>query len=136
MYRGVAQFGRALGSGPRGLEFKSPHSDQIGTSVTRSDFLFHKKSVTRFTVPPLRKKSRCAYAVRLQARSQRLTVATNFLRFLCTFRKLQHQCPLSMHSHVCSLRSFRSSFQKCGFWRFFRRIRTCSKHQAFFRDWA
>ena len=27
-YRGVAQFGRALGSGPRGRTFKSCHSDQ------------------------------------------------------------------------------------------------------------
>ena len=26
--RGVAQFGRALGSGPRGRRFKSSHSDQ------------------------------------------------------------------------------------------------------------
>ncbi len=26
-YRGVAKFGIALGSGPRGLGFKSPHSD-------------------------------------------------------------------------------------------------------------
>lgn len=26
-YRGVAQFGRALGSGPRGRVFESPHSD-------------------------------------------------------------------------------------------------------------
>ena len=29
IYRGVAQFGSALGSGPRGQEFESPHSDQI-----------------------------------------------------------------------------------------------------------
>ena len=28
IYRGVAQFGRALGSGPRGRVFKSHHSDQ------------------------------------------------------------------------------------------------------------
>ena len=27
-YPGVAQFGRALGLGPRGLEFESPRSDQ------------------------------------------------------------------------------------------------------------
>ena len=27
-YRGVAKFGIALGSGPRGLGFESPHSDQ------------------------------------------------------------------------------------------------------------
>ena len=27
-FRGVAQFGRALGSGPRGRVFESPHSDQ------------------------------------------------------------------------------------------------------------
>ena len=28
-YRGVAQLGRALGSGPRGRVFESPHSDHI-----------------------------------------------------------------------------------------------------------
>ena len=28
LFRGVAQFGSALGSGPRGREFESPHSDQ------------------------------------------------------------------------------------------------------------
>ena len=28
LVRGVAQFGSALGSGPRGREFKSRHSDQ------------------------------------------------------------------------------------------------------------
>ena len=27
IYRGVAQFGRVLGSGPRGRRFKSSHSD-------------------------------------------------------------------------------------------------------------
>ena len=27
VFRGVAQFGRALGSGPRGRVFESPHSD-------------------------------------------------------------------------------------------------------------
>ena len=31
-YRGVAQFGSALGSGPRGRWFKSSHLDQSGTS--------------------------------------------------------------------------------------------------------
>lgn len=28
--RGVAQFGRVLGSGPRGRRFKSSHSDHVG----------------------------------------------------------------------------------------------------------
>ena len=31
--RGVAQFGSALGSGPRGREFESRHSDQINRMV-------------------------------------------------------------------------------------------------------
>lgn len=31
--RGVAQFGRALGSGPRGRKFKSSHSDQKSTAI-------------------------------------------------------------------------------------------------------
>lgn len=44
--RGVAQFGRVLGSGPRGRRFKSSHSDHIRIIRTlsewerRSDFLF------------------------------------------------------------------------------------------------
>jgi hypothetical protein len=34
IYRGVAKFGIALGSGPRGLGFKSPHSDHnVGISM-------------------------------------------------------------------------------------------------------
>ena len=52
----------------------------VGTSYARSDFLFHKKSVTRSTVPPLSQKVTLGSPVRLQAPSQRLAVATNFLR--------------------------------------------------------
>ena len=33
IYRGVAQFGRVLGSGPRGRRFKSSHSDQQKTKA-------------------------------------------------------------------------------------------------------
>ena len=32
-FRGVAQLGRALGSGPRGRVFESPHSDQKSTVI-------------------------------------------------------------------------------------------------------
>ena len=38
-YRGVAKFGIALGSGPRGLGFESRHSDQIRKSTRWVDFL-------------------------------------------------------------------------------------------------
>ena len=38
--RGVAQFGRALGSGPRGRKFKSSHSDQNKKDRRRRSFLF------------------------------------------------------------------------------------------------
>ena len=46
-YRGVAQLGRALGSGPRGRWFKSSHSDHMKIIRTfsylesRSDYLFY-----------------------------------------------------------------------------------------------
>ena len=33
--RGVAQFGRALGSGPRGRVFESPHSDQLAVPTAK-----------------------------------------------------------------------------------------------------
>ena len=34
LYRGVAKLGIALGSGPRGLGFKSPHSDHTECSCS------------------------------------------------------------------------------------------------------
>ena len=37
-YRGVAQLGRALGSGPRGRVFESPHSDQKNTAENSAVF--------------------------------------------------------------------------------------------------
>ena len=39
-YRGVAQLGRALGSGPRGRVFESPHSDQKTKRTARPFSLF------------------------------------------------------------------------------------------------
>ena len=40
----------------RAEPFKSYYPCHVGTSFTCSDFLFHKKSVTRSTVPPLSQK--------------------------------------------------------------------------------
>ena len=39
-YRGVAKFGIALGSGPRGHGFESRHSDQKSTSIIRCLSIF------------------------------------------------------------------------------------------------
>ena len=68
------------GTASWGVAFKSPLLRHVGTSYARSDFLFYKKSVTRSTVPPLSQKVTLSSPVRLQARSQWLAVATNFLR--------------------------------------------------------
>ena len=57
----VAQLDRASDSDSEGRWFESSRVRHVGTSYARSDFLFHKKSVTRFTVPPFRKKSRSAH---------------------------------------------------------------------------
>ena len=49
--RGVAQLGRALGSGPRGRKFKSCHPDLTGQnfiSVIRHFFLFGSQPLTTF----------------------------------------------------------------------------------------
>ena len=40
VYRGVAKFGIALGSGPRGLGFESRHSDQLKDRPKGRSFLF------------------------------------------------------------------------------------------------
>ena len=48
LFRGVAQFGRVLGSGPRGQEFKSPHSDHITTSGLIQNLTPKKPLAMRF----------------------------------------------------------------------------------------
>ncbi len=48
--RGVAKFGIALGSGPRGLGFESRHSDQIKKSTQRVDFFIWLGSLLHITV--------------------------------------------------------------------------------------
>ena len=45
---------------PSSRRFESCHPSHVGTSYARSDFLFHKKSVTRSTVLLFRKRSRSA----------------------------------------------------------------------------
>ena len=56
----------------------------VGTSYARSDFLWNKKSVTRFTVPPFPQKItlclRCSFASALTT----LRLASNFLRVSTT----------------------------------------------------
>ena len=45
IYRGVAQFGRVLGSGPRGRRFKSSHSDQQKTKAFAFVFLLQEEDL-------------------------------------------------------------------------------------------
>lgn len=45
IYRGVAQFGRVLGSGPRGRRFKSSHSDQQKTKAFCLRFLLQEEDL-------------------------------------------------------------------------------------------
>ena len=85
----MAQFGRALRSGRRGRKFKSCHLDHVGTSYARSDFLFHKKSVTRSTVPLLPQKVSLGSSARLQAPSLRFAAATNLLRVRVRHSKME-----------------------------------------------
>ena len=49
----VAQLDRALDSDSKGQRFESSRVRHVGTSYARSDFLLHKKSFSRSTVPPL-----------------------------------------------------------------------------------
>ena len=88
MDRGVAQFGRALGSGPRGRGFKSRHSDhrRRGLCIVRDDFSFQKSHrLTHAVAPPLRKKLpalslfACGVLNKHGALAT-LQLATNFLR--------------------------------------------------------
>ena len=44
-YPGVAKFGIALGSGPRGRGFESRHSDHSERPYGRSEFLFYLRFV-------------------------------------------------------------------------------------------
>ena len=66
-FRGVAQFGSVLGSGPRGRGFKSRHSDHVGMDFAPFRFFFTEKSVIRTVIPPLSQKGTLGSPVRLQA---------------------------------------------------------------------
>ena len=52
----------------------------VGTSYARSDFLFHKKSVTRSTVPPFPKKVMLCFCCSPQNTLATLRLATNLFR--------------------------------------------------------
>ena len=54
---------------PTFRRFESCYPSHVGTSFACSDFLFHKKSVTRSAVPPFPKKCSLGSPIRLQARS-------------------------------------------------------------------
>ena len=80
MLWGYSSVGRAVASHVTGQRFESAYLHHVGTSYARSDFLLHKKSVTRFTVPPFSQKVpprlRCSLVNALAT----LRFATNFLR--------------------------------------------------------
>ena len=58
----VAQLDRALDSDSKGQRFESSRVRHVGTSYARSDFLLHKKSFSRSTVPPLSQKNHARLA--------------------------------------------------------------------------
>ena len=82
-FPGVAKFGIALEWGSRGPEFESQHSDQLVAATIACDEFFHfivKLIVRSFCRSPLSQKVTLGSPARLQAPSQRLAVAANFLR--------------------------------------------------------
>ena len=56
----------------------------VGTSYARSDFLWNKKSVTRFTVPPFPQKITLRLRCSLASALTTLRLASNFLRVSTT----------------------------------------------------
>ena len=51
LFRGVAQFGSALGSGPRGHGFESRHSDHIAAGfIACGDFFYSQKNAAGKTL--------------------------------------------------------------------------------------
>ena len=61
LHRGVAKLGIALGSGPRGLGFKSPHSAQfqspgdLGNKVLRAFYFFRIAHIMLVSIKKLEK---------------------------------------------------------------------------------
>lgn len=66
----VAQLDRAIASDAMCRAFESHQACHVGTSYACSDFLCYKKSVTRSTVPPFRKKVPLGKAARLYCTRQ------------------------------------------------------------------
>ena len=76
----MAQFGSALGLGPRGRRFESCRPDHVGMDFAPFRFFFAEKSVICFVIPPYSQKGTLGSPVLLQALSRRFAVATTFLR--------------------------------------------------------
>ena len=72
----------------------------VGTSYARSDFLFHKKSVTRSTVPPFPKKVTLRLCCSLVNALATLTLATNLFR--CARVQLLHKKCCGIHFEASS----------------------------------
>ena len=83
-YAPVAQLDRALDSDSKGHWFESSRAYHVGTSCARSDFLFHKKSVTRSTVPPFPQKVTLRLRCSLVNALTTLRLAVGFLRVATT----------------------------------------------------
>ena len=71
---------------PQACRFDPCHPHHVGMDFAPFRFFFAEKSVICSVIPPLSQKGTLGSPVRLQARSQRLTVATTFLRVY-----LQHE---------------------------------------------
>ena len=86
--------------------FESHPLLHVGTDFAPFRFFYAiKKSVTRSVVPPLSQKGTLGSPVRLQARSQRLTVATTFLR-LRLRREYFNSLALLCRNGLCSVPIF------------------------------
>ena len=72
----------------------------VGTSCARSDFLFHKKSVTRSTVPPFPQKVPLRLRCSLVNALATLRLATNFLRVQVYFKIFCRHLFCSPRQHV------------------------------------
>ena len=98
----MAQFGSALGLGPRGRRFKSCRPDHVGMDFAPFRFFFAEKSVICFVIPPYSQKGTLGSPVLLQALSRRFAVATTFLRE-CFRHKYLYSSAFTLLCHSSSI---------------------------------
>ena len=99
---------RVPGYEPVGHRFKSCRARHIGASfISLASISFWKSEQAHGAAPPFPQKVTLRSAVRLQTRSQRFAIATNFLRFrraaahLMVKGKRKHHLEVSSNKTVC-----------------------------------